>query len=54
MVPLLKVSIPDEKKIILVIILFTSFYLESGNGKIDIIKAGAYDDVDVSLMVHPR
>ncbi|RGB28334.1 hypothetical protein C1646_767943 [Rhizophagus diaphanus] len=26
---------------------------EKGDGKIDLIKAGAYDDVDVSLMVHP-
>ncbi|CAB4433646.1 unnamed protein product [Rhizophagus irregularis] len=26
---------------------------EIGDGKIDLIKAGAYDDVDISLMVHP-
>ncbi|GES73926.1 amidohydrolase [Rhizophagus clarus] len=26
---------------------------ENGDGKVDLIKAGAYDDVDVSLMVHP-
>jgi hypothetical protein len=29
------------------------FILENGSGKIDLIKAGAYDDADVSLMVHP-
>ncbi|MFN2594338.1 MAG: peptidase dimerization domain-containing protein, partial [Actinomycetota bacterium] len=26
---------------------------EAGGGKVDLIRAGAFDDVDVSLMVHP-
>ncbi|CAG8445720.1 16004_t:CDS:10 [Funneliformis mosseae] len=26
---------------------------EKGNGKIDLVNAGAYNDVDISLMVHP-
>nr|CAG8546903.1 5717_t:CDS:10 [Entrophospora candida] len=27
--------------------------IETGGGKIDLIEAGAYDNVDISLMVHP-
>lgn len=26
---------------------------EGGGGKIDMIKAGAFDDVDAAMMVHP-
>ncbi len=48
-----------RKKYLLVNFLLLLFYLqgfilEKLSGKVELVKAGAYDDVDISLMVHPR